>query len=42
MSMTTSENTKVIAIQRSTGYSNRIAFTTDELKIVIKWKMWKD
>ncbi|EGY78641.1 aminotransferase class I/II-fold pyridoxal phosphate-dependent enzyme [Peptoniphilus indolicus] len=31
-----SENTKVIAIQRSTGYSNRKAFTTDELKIVIK------
>ncbi|WBW50768.1 methionine gamma-lyase family protein [Peptoniphilus equinus] len=28
-------NTKIIAIQRSTGYSNRRAFTTDELKTTI-------
>ncbi|WP_455258343.1 methionine gamma-lyase family protein [Peptoniphilus asaccharolyticus] len=30
-----SDKTKVVAIQRSTGYSNRKAFTTDELKDVI-------
>lgn len=30
-----SQNTKVVAIQRSTGYSNRIAFTVDEINNAI-------
>lgn len=31
-----SEKTKIVAIQRSTGYSNRKAFTTEEIKDTIK------